>query len=84
MLKDLNVDPGFNMEDLVRRTDGLSGSDLKESCQLPSLSLFRIDLVLIPVSSRAYLGRNAAMVSPVAPCLSQLSLHYSDPSHLVD
>lgn len=33
MLKDLNVDPKFNMEDLVRRTDGLSGSDLKECCR---------------------------------------------------
>ncbi|GAA5940526.1 protein-degrading AAA family ATPase MSP1 [Sporobolomyces koalae] len=33
MLKDLNLDPGFNLEDLVRRTDGLSGSDLKEACR---------------------------------------------------
>ena len=33
MLKDLNLDPKFNMEELVRRTDGLSGSDLKESCR---------------------------------------------------
>lgn len=33
MLKDLNVEPVFNMEDLVRRTDGLSGSDLKEACR---------------------------------------------------
>ncbi|GAA5826196.1 hypothetical protein JCM10212_000877, partial [Sporobolomyces blumeae] len=33
MLKDLNLDSKFDMESLVRRTDGLSGSDLKESCR---------------------------------------------------
>ncbi|KAM0750323.1 AAA-domain-containing protein [Meredithblackwellia eburnea MCA 4105] len=33
MLKDIKVDPKFSMDALVRRTDGLSGSDLKEACR---------------------------------------------------
>ncbi len=33
MLKDIKLDPSFDLEQLVRRTDGLSGSDLKESCR---------------------------------------------------
>lgn len=33
MLKDIKLEPNFNMDLLVRRTDGLSGSDLKEACR---------------------------------------------------
>lgn len=33
MLRDIKLDPTFNLDTLVRRTDGLSGSDLKESCR---------------------------------------------------
>jgi ATP-dependent 26S proteasome regulatory subunit len=33
MLKDINLDPTFSIDLLVRRTDGLSGSDLKEACR---------------------------------------------------
>ncbi|ORY76870.1 ATPase [Leucosporidium creatinivorum] len=33
MLADIKLDPSFNMDTLVRRTDGLSGSDLKEACR---------------------------------------------------
>lgn len=33
MLKDIKMDPAFEIEQLVRRTDGLSGSDLKEACR---------------------------------------------------
>ncbi|GAA6019256.1 hypothetical protein JCM10207_005055 [Rhodosporidiobolus poonsookiae] len=33
MLKDLNLEHGFSVEELVRKTDGLSGSDLKEACR---------------------------------------------------
>ncbi|KAK4698469.1 ATPase family AAA domain-containing protein 1, partial [Phenoliferia sp. Uapishka_3] len=33
MLRDIKLDPTFNIDTLVRRTDGLSGSDLKESCR---------------------------------------------------
>ncbi|GAA6037390.1 hypothetical protein JCM8097_008546 [Rhodosporidiobolus ruineniae] len=32
-LADLNLEPGFQVDALVRRTDGLSGSDLKEACR---------------------------------------------------
>ncbi|RUS28164.1 P-loop containing nucleoside triphosphate hydrolase protein [Jimgerdemannia flammicorona] len=33
MLKDINLDPSLDMDDLVRRTAGCSGSDLKEVCR---------------------------------------------------
>ncbi|GAA5985344.1 hypothetical protein JCM11641_006373 [Rhodosporidiobolus odoratus] len=33
MLKDLKLEDGFSVEELVRKTDGLSGSDLKEACR---------------------------------------------------
>lgn len=33
MLKDIKLAPNFDMNTLVRRTDGLSGSDLKEACR---------------------------------------------------
>lgn len=33
MLRDIKLDPSFSMDQLVRRTDGLSGSDLKEACR---------------------------------------------------
>ena len=33
MLADIKLDPSFSMDTLVRRTDGLSGSDLKEACR---------------------------------------------------
>ncbi|GAA5917520.1 hypothetical protein JCM6882_007943 [Rhodosporidiobolus microsporus] len=33
MLKDLKLEDGFEVEELVRKTDGLSGSDLKEACR---------------------------------------------------
>ncbi|SCV73935.1 BQ2448_6365 [Microbotryum intermedium] len=33
MLRDIKLDPSFSMDSLVRRTDGLSGSDLKEACR---------------------------------------------------
>lgn len=33
MLTDIKLDKGFDIEALVRKTDGLSGSDLKEACR---------------------------------------------------
>lgn len=33
MLKDIRLEPGFDIEALVKKTDGLSGSDLKEACR---------------------------------------------------
>ena len=33
MLAKTNLAPGFSIETLARRTDGLSGSDLKETCR---------------------------------------------------
>ncbi|KWU41815.1 AAA-domain-containing protein [Rhodotorula sp. JG-1b] len=33
MLKDIKLDKNFDLEALVRKTDGLSGSDLKEACR---------------------------------------------------
>ena len=33
MLKDISVDSNFELESLVKRTEGMSGSDLKEVCR---------------------------------------------------
>lgn len=33
MLRDIPLDKSFNLDAVVRRTDGLSGSDLKEACR---------------------------------------------------
>lgn len=33
MLAHTKLDPSFSVDDLARRTDGLSGSDLKETCR---------------------------------------------------
>lgn len=33
MLKDIKVAPSFSVDTLVRKTVGLSGSDLKETCR---------------------------------------------------
>jgi SpoVK/Ycf46/Vps4 family AAA+-type ATPase len=33
MLRDIILEPKFDLEALVRRTEGLSGSDLKEACR---------------------------------------------------
>ncbi|KAL7004099.1 mitochondrial dynamin GTPase Msp1 [Cystobasidiomycetes sp. EMM_F5] len=33
MLKDIPLDQGFSIDQVVKRTDGLSGSDLKEACR---------------------------------------------------
>lgn len=33
MLRDIKLAPSFSLDTLVRRTDGLSGSDLKETCR---------------------------------------------------
>lgn len=33
MLRDIKLEDGFDLEGLVRKTDGLSGSDIKEACR---------------------------------------------------
>ncbi|POY70876.1 hypothetical protein BMF94_6053 [Rhodotorula taiwanensis] len=47
MLKDIKVDKNFDFEALVRKTDGLSGSDLKEACR---------NAAMVPV--REYMRQN--------------------------
>ncbi|GEM10255.1 ATPase, AAA-type domain containing protein [Rhodotorula toruloides] len=47
MLKDIKLDKGFDLEGLVRKTDGLSGSDLKEACR---------NAAMVPV--REYMRQN--------------------------
>ncbi|PRQ71829.1 putative MSP1-intra-mitochondrial sorting protein [Rhodotorula toruloides] len=47
MLKDIKLDNGFDLEGLVRKTDGLSGSDLKEACR---------NAAMVPV--REYMRQN--------------------------
>jgi SpoVK/Ycf46/Vps4 family AAA+-type ATPase len=36
MLRDMPLDKSFSLDTIVRRTDGLSGSDLKEACRSES------------------------------------------------
>lgn len=33
MLRDIKLEKGFDLDDIVRRTDRMSGSDLKEICR---------------------------------------------------
>lgn len=47
MLKDIKLDKSFDLEALVRKTDGLSGSDLKEACR---------NAAMVPV--REYMRQN--------------------------
>ncbi|GAA5977609.1 hypothetical protein JCM10908_005037 [Rhodotorula pacifica] len=47
MLKDIKLDRNFDLEALVRKTDGLSGSDLKEACR---------NAAMVPV--REYMRQN--------------------------
>jgi len=47
MLKDIKLDKNFDLEALVRKTDGLSGSDLKEACR---------NAAMVPV--REYMRQN--------------------------
>ncbi|GAA5853867.1 hypothetical protein JCM9279_005750 [Rhodotorula babjevae] len=49
MLKDIRLEPGFDFEALVKKTDGLSGSDLKEACR---------NAAMVPV--REYMRKNLA------------------------
>lgn len=41
MLHDIALDPRFSLDSLVRKTDGLSGSDLKEMCRAAAMSPVR-------------------------------------------
>ncbi|GAA5999137.1 protein-degrading AAA family ATPase MSP1 [Rhodotorula paludigena] len=49
MLRDIKLEDGFDLEGLVRKTDGLSGSDIKEACR---------NAAMVPV--REYMRKNLA------------------------
>lgn len=41
MLHDITLEPRFSLDALVRRTEGLSGSDLKEMCRAAAMAPVR-------------------------------------------
>jgi len=56
MLKDIKLDAAFEMEHLVRRTDGLSGSDLKEACRNAAMASYQTEST-IPLGRNSFISR---------------------------
>lgn len=64
MLKDIPLDQGFSIDQVVKRTDGLSGSDLKEACR---------NAAMIPVREYIRDNRLAANVTALDKVKSNVS-----------
>ncbi|KAE8211858.1 hypothetical protein CF319_g5817 [Tilletia indica] len=73
MLKQVDLDPSFSMAHLVTKTEGLSGSDLKEVCRsaamVPVRELFRANPSLFKAAPSA-----VAKSDPSAPALDTPAL----------